>query len=182
MSDEKKRGPGGRPTKCNPEITSEIEGYLLEGMWIEHACALAGITDATYRNWIKRGEDEINRVSVLEEGDEGCYIEESEEPFVQFFVSCTRARAMADIELIEGIREAGMGVDKAKEVYRDYKALGWLLERRNPKLFRAQQENLVTVKKAQGKPIDLDALSDTALEELEAIAEEQAGGDDGFEE
>lgn len=179
MSEDKKRGRG-RPTKCTPEITKEIEGYLLEGMWIEHACAIAGITGRCYHNWIDRGEREINRVNALEASDENAMIEESELPFAEFFLSCTRARAMADIELLDGIREAGMGVHRDKEEYRDYKALGWLLERRNPKLFRAQQDNNVTITQKRATPFDPDALSDEALAELERAAIEQTGDDDGF--
>lgn len=53
----------GRNTKCTPELIERLCGYLREGLPIVHACALVGISDVTYRNWIHQGQ------AYLQSGD-----------------------------------------------------------------------------------------------------------------
>lgn len=44
-----------RPTDLKPEISAEICEHLAEGATLKDAAALAGIREATVRNWVTKG-------------------------------------------------------------------------------------------------------------------------------
>ena len=94
----------GRITKLN-DLPKEFFQYLQEGNSIKTSANACGITDRTIHNWITRGKSSKNG------------------KFFQFFQQYKKARAVAEIQDISVIRNAG---DKT------WQARAWLRERANP--------------------------------------------------
>ena len=46
----------GRPTDLTDELSIEIARHLIAGCSIADACALAGIGERTYHDWVARGD------------------------------------------------------------------------------------------------------------------------------
>ncbi|MDT8442595.1 MAG: hypothetical protein RQ723_13220 [Desulfuromonadales bacterium] len=51
----------GRPTKITPELIDEAERLILEGAYASVASAIVGICTVTWYDWIKRGEDPMEK-------------------------------------------------------------------------------------------------------------------------
>jgi transposase len=120
-----------RRTLCTKERTEEVCKHLRMGQYIKVACALAGISEATFYLWRGRGEAEIARV----EEDPRRSVRESERPYVEFMESCARARAEAEARAIMRIQKAAQG---ANGEVGDWKADAWFLERSYPKRWGRQ--------------------------------------------
>lgn len=120
----------GRRSKCTLELTERICQYLRQGVWIEDACALVGIADRSFYNWMARGE----RAWKIDGR------------FVQFSQAVKRARAEAAKVSIGRIRQAGQGGT--------WQADAWFLERSYPQRWgrRYQQHE---VSGPGGKPVEL---------------------------
>jgi len=104
-------------TKLTPERQEIIVGALEAGNHDEVAAQAAGIGKASFYNWLKRGQAELERV----EAAPNAKVRHSEQPFVDFLDAITRARAKAEPAMVSRIRELGE---------RDWRALAWMLERR----------------------------------------------------
>ena len=93
-------------------VDQDLKERLLEairlGMYTEHACAYAGITSATFRNWRKLAEDGV-------------------EPYKSFWISVSKAEADAIVRRVARIEQAGKDGS--------WQADAWLLERKYPDKF-----------------------------------------------
>ncbi len=81
----------GRPLKVTKRRTDAFCEAISIGSTNEMAAAYARIDPDTALNWLKRGEDEINRRAKNEAP------QESEQPFVDFFGAVRQARLEAGI-------------------------------------------------------------------------------------
>jgi transposase len=95
----------GRPTKLTPELEAEFCALLLEGNYIETACALIGLSKDTVFNWLKKGA----RGEELE--------------YEQFSLAVKSSLAAAEAADLRAIRHHGLS---------NWQALAWRLERRFP--------------------------------------------------
>lgn len=127
-------GKRGRPTSCTPEVTEQIAQHLRAGQWFVTACALAGVYEQTAHRWMTRGRAEIERVAE----DPRRTVRKSEQPFVDFCESCTRARAAAEAKAVMRVQLAG-----AKDSDGDWRADAWFLERAFPKRWGNQRHTVV---------------------------------------
>lgn len=132
----------GRKTKCTPELTREICQVLRAGNYVKVACEYVGIDESTYYKWINRGREELERV----EADGRRSVRDSEQPFVKFFQSATRARASAEVESVARIRDA------AKD---DWRADAWFLEHSFPDRWgkRTQHVDITTDGEQLQRPV-----------------------------
>lgn len=96
----------GRKTILNQVLIDEIVQVIRAGNYIKVACQYVGISESAYHKWTRRGEKEIARREELEELDE---LAEREEIFVQFVLSCARARAASEAEAVARMRELARG-------------------------------------------------------------------------
>jgi len=78
----------GRPTKLTPEVQDKIAAAIKAGNYKEVAARYAGIDDATFRVWMRRGR----------EGDGALY--------VAFHAAITRAEAEAEVRAVTIINKA----------------------------------------------------------------------------
>jgi hypothetical protein len=97
-----------RPTSLDPETVERFCAAIGRGNTIPSACALSGISERTYYNWVARGDA-------------------GEEPFMQFLQALKTARAEFEQKQLQLIQSASY--DDAKH----WTAAAWLLERTNPK-------------------------------------------------
>lgn len=114
-----------RPTKLTKQLTRTVCEHIESGMSIAGACALAGIGESTYHEWVSRGVA----------GDAG---------FVEFAEQTARARARVEMRLLESVEWAagervrrralggGENFEIDEYIERDWKAAAWLLERKFP--------------------------------------------------
>lgn len=96
----------GRPIKLTPELQETLCGAIQEGNYIETACAFAGVSRQTVRNWMKRGA------------------RQSRGQYRDFLDALKKAHAIAEAKNVRVISVA------AKD---QWYAAAWMLERRYPK-------------------------------------------------
>lgn len=99
----------GRPTSLNPDVQERLlEAFRLGQTSIATAAHYAGISEATYHNWMKRGR----------EGDER---------YLEFFEAIEKARA--DAVMIN------LGVIRKAAASGQWQAAAWWLERVLPEQY-----------------------------------------------
>ena len=117
----------GRKSLLTLQITKQLCSLLRTSQTIQGACALVGIGERTFHDWMTRGGADANG------------------PFRDFFSAVSRARALYMGDLLACVTGAALG--NRKHVNTDWKAAAWLLERQFPKDFafeivaRATEQN-----------------------------------------
>lgn len=93
-----------RKTLCTPERTKRIADIIRAGNYAEIAARVGGISEATYYNWINRGES-------------------GEEPYVEFLESIKAAEAESEARNIALIQRSAQNGT--------WQAAAWFLERKH---------------------------------------------------
>ena len=94
-----------RPTKLTPEVHEAIVDGINAGLTFRLSCARAGVTPATFYNWLEKGE-------VAQSG-----------ALMEFFNAVERAKADSALRLISQI---------TLQAPADWRAAAFILERRFP--------------------------------------------------
>lgn len=102
-----------RKTLCTPERIKRIADYIRAGNYAEVASRVGGISEATYYNWLKRGEA-------------------GEKPYVEFLEAVKEAEAEAEARNIALIQRAAQNGT--------WQAAAWYLERKHGKRWRRSSE------------------------------------------
>ena len=100
-----------RPSKLTAEVQRTLTFALGEGATVEHACAYAGISPATYYSWVARAEA-------------------GEDEFLEFLESVTRARGHGIVTDLCAISDAVRA--------HDWHAAAWRLQHRYPAEYGAK--------------------------------------------
>ena len=106
----------GRPTKFTPERREKIIQLIKAGNYLETATQAAGIDYSTFRNWMNRGENALQRQS---EGDK---LTKVEKEFVDFVEHIQKAEAEAEARNLMIINKAASD---------SWQAAAWYLERKH---------------------------------------------------
>lgn len=107
-----------RPTKLTAELSAEIVASIEAGNYNDTAAQAAGVDRQTLYNWLKWGQD-------------------GKEPYAEFFDDVTRARARAEADLVDTLKQG----DEKGASFGTAKAAAFMLERTRPKKF-AQRINV----------------------------------------
>lgn len=143
----------GRPVKLNKDIESKIILALKTGAYIETAAAYAGISKATFYEWLRRGEREKQRVNKNTRNK----TRKRELPFVELSDAIKKALADAEIRDI-------MKIEQASKT--QWQAAAWRLERRFPD--RWGRKDNYNMRHSGDIAIQIvDDISDTSGEERE---------------
>jgi len=106
-----------KPSKLNKDRKERLLESIAAGNYLKVACAYAGISYSTYRNWMVQGE------------------QTTKGQYRKFFEEVNEAIAEAEVVSVARIKKAEN---------RDWRAAAWLLERRHPERWanthRIQQE------------------------------------------
>src|SRR5437660_9018297 len=78
----------GRPTKLTPQVQAAILAAIEGGNYIQVAARCAGVTDATFYNWLAWGE------------------RQGSGPYFEFFVAVKLAEAKAEAAAIRHVQAA----------------------------------------------------------------------------
>lgn len=95
--------PLGRPTALTDRVEETLLGLFMEGMSIDSACGLAGISAPTFYRWMQRGED------ARETLDATGSLPEIEERFRDFREAVLDARAQAEHRMVNIVFTAASG-------------------------------------------------------------------------
>ena len=144
----------GRRTICTPEVIKAVCDNITLGLSNHDAAVLAGIAEATFYGWLKRGELETQRVAETSRRQ----IRQRERPFVEFLEAVKKAKSVRKQVLIGRIQKAAQGgteytetktVHKGgkvveetittKRLHPEWTAAAWLLERMHPDEFGRRQ-------------------------------------------
>lgn len=137
----------GRSTLLTPELTATITDLLRRGNYLTTVAKAVGLSPHTLSVWLKRGND-----LIAEERD----YDEYEQVFVNYAIEVEKARARAEINAVEVIRNA---------MPSQWQAAAWYLERTNNPQWGRTVRTEVTG--AEGGPIQVD--TDSVLRKLEAL-------------
>lgn len=96
-------------TKLTPQLQEQIGNNITLGMPLKFAAEAAGITEVTFYNWIKRGENE----------SKGKFFE-----FAEHIKTCKAKAVQLHLKLITKAATDG-----------SWQASAWILERRHPEEF-----------------------------------------------
>jgi hypothetical protein len=120
----------GRRTKRTPERVQALVEALRAGNYIEASCSYAGISVATYYNWVNDAEKDDATPEAIE-----------------FLEAVSKARADAEVRNVSFIQRAASDP-------RHWSAAAWWLERSHPTRWGRQQRLEVTG--ADGGPIQIE--------------------------
>jgi transposase len=98
----------GRPSSLTSTTKRTIIESIRAGAYLSTACQIAGVTERTFYNWIKRGQQEGAK----------------NKEYKLFFQSVTRVIAETEGEAVGQILRAGK---------MDWRAVAWFLSRRHRK-------------------------------------------------
>ncbi len=115
----------GAPTKLS-DVGDELLRLLERGCYLEPACLQVGITIDTLDNWRAWGRD-------------------GREPYATFLTAFSEARAKAENEMVEEIRQGDT----------NWQSRAWLLERTRPERYRLRQTTELAG--VPGQPIEVIA-------------------------
>lgn len=116
-----------RPTALTKEVHDLIVDAIKLGNYQEHAANAAGITAATFYNWIDRGKRERERLTNPDEKPNP-----KETVFLEFFEAVEKAKALAIAQNVAVIqRAAATGT---------WQAAAWWLERTAQKVYGRKQQ------------------------------------------
>lgn len=96
----------GRPSKLNTELIDNMYKEIANGLPVKYACDYFGITQPSFHNWMKQGEDDTNS-------------ENFDTLYAQFFMSIKKAQADYVRNAIADIRSGRQG----------WQGQAWVLER-----------------------------------------------------
>lgn len=142
---EKKKHPGGRPSKATDEIMKKVLDGIKAGLSYQGACGLARISFNTFNSWRKAGE----------RADSG--------KFFEFLKELSYAEAIAEAEQLKKIKDDP-----------DTKYACWILERRHPDRWGKKEQVKQEISGPEGQPIQIettkyDQYSDEELSALENL-------------
>jgi transposase-like protein len=169
----------GRPTKYTPEVGARIVAAIQVGAQLETAAAAAGIAKDTLWRWMRDGARSTpRRGPPLVEPDPAR--PGKTRPILRtlwdFSDAVKKAFDSVEIKMLQAIG----GAD-------DWKAKAWILERRHPERYaRPAQRHIheggttntnvnVNAAGAGGAPVDLSALSDDELDQLDTLTSRAIG-------
>lgn len=158
-----------------PEVQERLVGAIRAGNYLETAAAYAGVHPASVRNWLRRG------AAAQRARDRGGLVDVEEAPYWEFFVAVTRAEAEAEVRDVTRIVKAGE---------RDWRAVAWRLEHRNPDRWGRQaihvdhdlSDTAVTRGVDLVRKLRADPEQRRALDCIARGLEGDAGGDGGSDE
>lgn len=125
----------GRPFGISAEQRIVLCEALKAGNYRTTACQIAGISYATFNNWMKRGGDDEDGERI-----------EFEEPYRGFVDDVRSAEAQGEAELLETIRLAAR---------QDWKAASWILSKKKKDHWSDADKNTVQVGASGGVTIVL---------------------------
>jgi hypothetical protein len=144
-------------TKCDEKLIQDFCKVLEAGNFITAALDFVGISYKAYAEWLRRGQEEIDRQL------EGKKPRAKEAIFAEFVAQVQRAKASAEVRSV-------MIINKAAQ--EDWRAAAWYLERSQAetwgrKVKTVEHKGAVEIKEPA---VDLSKLSEEALAELEKAA------------
>lgn len=160
---------GGRPSKFTPETRKALLDAITAGLTYTHACQTVGIDYDTLNNWRKQG-------AALDKPDE--------EGFFEFFVALTRAETNASLSMMGTVRKVAQGYKGTvtrkydnegnlisvteEHVPADWRAAAWWLERRYPKEYGKQIQEISGL---DGGAINIKLIRETGFNPQPTITE-----------
>lgn len=138
----------GRPGKLNDTVQSEIITALQMGATYEIAAQYSGISYASFRNWMIRGEacrdalaadftfltrEEVKALGERKEALPERKIHPDERPYLKFFEAVSEAMAVAAVNWLKVIDTAANN---------DPTWAAWMLKNRYPKDFGGQKQQI----------------------------------------
>jgi transposase len=145
------------PTKLTPQVQERVVSALNAGNYQDTAARYAGITRATFYNWLERGRIERERIAAGEKALK------PERIYLDFLDAVENARANAEVRSVALIQKA------ANEG--TWQAAAWFLERSHPQ--RWARLNRTEISGPQGGPIETTVDAETLEEKLSALMDRQ---------
>lgn len=116
-----------RPTRLTAKTSKAILSAIESGMFAKDACALVDLREATFYDWVKRGNLAREQAAAAERGDRDEHDEpiappeKSERRFIAFVAAVEKAAAKSTLVALKRVR-AGV---------RGWQGSAWFLERRD---------------------------------------------------
>jgi len=127
-------------TKLTPQLQEQIGNNITLGMPLKFAAEAVGITEVTFYNWIKRGENE----------SKGRFFE-----FAEHVKACKAKAVQLHLKLITKAATDG-----------SWQASAWILERRHPEEFGRKDRLELDANMKHSGEVNLHTLSDEDLMEI----------------
>lgn len=94
-----------RKSKLTPKVRDKLIEGLEKGNFIIACCHYAGISEATFHGWVKRGTDELDRLEIELETNPDAKILTTEKKYVEFLELKNLAEAKAEMVATKAIRD-----------------------------------------------------------------------------
>lgn len=123
----------GRPSLLTPKTKQKLIEAIKAGSHYETACAYAGISYSTFREWMQRGQGTHKR-------------RKTDQDYVDFADAILEAESQGEISAIAAIKAASKN---------DWKAAAWMLERRHSARWASTQKVQLQVEQQLAENLDL---------------------------
>lgn len=163
------KGPGkakkfGRPNRAfSREICARILGRIAAGDFRYQAAQACSITDRTLRNWIERGQTNVEAVDKAEH-DGAAPVEI--DAYGEFFLEFMATEANVEAAALNYIREDP-----------DWRARAWYLERRKPREYASPAARVQMVADGDEGPVDAVSQMMAKIDEIRARGAKIQSGD-----
>lgn len=148
----------GRKTDLTPEKHDRIVEFIAGGNYVETAVAAAGISKATYYNWIDRGQSERDRLKANPEAEP----DQDETIFLEFLDAIEKAQAEAEARNVAIIQKAAFST---------WQAAAWWLERTRAKKYARMEKTELTG--SDGGAVRLDVSTEDLERKVSKILEKR---------
>ena len=136
--------------QITPELIEELAGYYRQGATLKIAAGKIGVPPGRLRMWLVEGEREVDAIYEAENGHPG--------HFGLLYDACVQAVAGYLLDRVDEITDAEA----------EWRAAGWLLERRDEEFNPAQKVELTG---AEGGPIQLEGKAVVGLADVIALVQ-----------
>jgi hypothetical protein len=130
----------GRPSLISKKLIDDICKNIARGMPLDFAAARIGITQPSYLNWMKRGEE---KSALLMTGDES-QINDEDKLYIEFFMAIKSTQSEFICENLKKIKDS-----------EQWQSAAWMLERLYQKTFVVQKDDSSEDNKKEQSPVNI---------------------------
>jgi hypothetical protein len=154
-----RKWPAWKRRRPDAELAAELAHHIRSGLMLKQACQLCGVRPGTVREWLRLGEEQLERIEADERGMPG--------EFGMFALVIDKAVGERAQQLVAMLMEAGAGKDSSPG------SAGWLLERLERDFNLASR---IEVSGPESGPLEIEGRAVVGISDVLALASKLGAG------
>lgn len=154
-----RKWPEWKRRRPDAELAAELAEHIRAGLMLKQACQLCGVRPGNVREWLRFGEENLERIESAERG--------TPNEFGMFALMIDKAVGERAQQLVAMLMQAGAGKDSSPG------SAGWLLERLERDFNLAVRHE---VSGPEGGPLEIDGRAVVGISDVLALAKQLGAG------